>query len=55
MIGVRPEVERFLYPVSSAAAKHGASVSKETRDPDEAYAGRSQNFKPVRLPWPPTE
>jgi uncharacterized cupin superfamily protein len=53
MIGARREQETFGYPVSAVAAKHGASVSKETSDPDEAYADRPDDFEPVRLPWPP--
>jgi uncharacterized cupin superfamily protein len=53
MIGARREQETFGYPVSPVAAKHGASVSKGTSDPAEAYAGRSEDFEPVRLPWPP--
>ena len=53
MIGARREPETFGYPVSAVAAKHGASVSKETSDPDEAYADRPDDFEPVRLPWPP--
>lgn len=53
MIGARREQETFGYPVSAVAAKYGASVAKETGDPAEAYAGRSEDFEPVRLPWPP--
>ena len=53
MIGARREQETFGYPVSAVAAKHGASVSKETSDPDEAYVERPDDFEPVRLPWPP--
>ena len=53
MIGARRQQEAFGYPVSEVAARHGASVSKETSDPDEAYAGRPDEFEPVRLPWPP--
>ena len=52
MIGARREQETFGYPVSDVAAAHGASVSRETADPDEAYAGRPGAFEPVRLPWP---
>src|SRR5690348_3016034 len=52
MIGARREQESFGYPVSPVAAKHGASVTEETTDPDEAYAGRSHDFEPLRLPWP---
>jgi uncharacterized cupin superfamily protein len=52
MIGARVVKETFTYPVSAVAAKYGACVSKETSDPDEAYAGRPVDFEPVRLPWP---
>lgn len=52
MIGSRPEVERIHYPVSEAAAKYGASVAKETDEPDEAYADWPGEYVPVRLPWP---
>ena len=52
MIGARPEEETLHYPVSEVAAKHGASVAKETYDPDEAYANWPGDFTPARLPWP---
>jgi uncharacterized cupin superfamily protein len=52
MIGARRQEETFGYPVSGVAGKYGASVSKDTNDPDEAYAERSDDFDPVRLPWP---
>jgi len=41
-------------PASDVAAKHGASVAKETYDPGEAYADRPGEEEPVRLPWPAT-
>jgi uncharacterized cupin superfamily protein len=53
MIGARVQKETFGYPVSAVAAKYGASVATETSDPDEAYAGRPEDFEPVRLPWLP--
>lgn len=53
MIGARPEVERLNYPVSEVAARYGASVAKETSDPDAAYADWPGDWEPVRLPWPP--
>jgi len=53
MIGARREQETFGYPVSGVAAKYGASVAEETSDPAEAYAGRADEFEPLRLPWPP--
>jgi uncharacterized cupin superfamily protein len=52
MIGARPEVETLHYPVSEVAAKHGASATKETDDPDEAYADWPGGYELVRLPWP---
>ena len=51
MIGARPD-EPLLYPVSEVAAKYGASVAKETPNPDEAYADWPPEFDLVRLPWP---
>jgi uncharacterized cupin superfamily protein len=53
MIGLRPKDETLHYPVSDLAAKYGASVGKETNDPDEAYADWGGEYAPVRLPWPP--
>jgi uncharacterized cupin superfamily protein len=52
MIGSRPDVEILRYPVSEAAARYGASVAKETGEPDEAYADWPGEYVPVRLPWP---
>ncbi len=52
MIGARPEVETLRYPVSQVAATYGASVAKETGEPDEAYADWPGDYVPVRLPWP---
>jgi uncharacterized cupin superfamily protein len=52
MIGARPEAEELHYPVSELAAKHGASVAKETPNPDEAYADWPGGYVPVPLPWP---
>ena len=52
MIGARPKVETLHYPVSEIAAKYGASVARETFDPDEAYADWPGDYAPVRLPWP---
>ena len=53
MVGARREGAGVSYPASAAAARHGASVSRDTNDPDEAYADWPQDFDPVRLPWPP--
>lgn len=52
MIGARPEEETLHYPVSEVAAKHGASVTTETDDPDEAYSDWPGDYEPVRLSWP---
>jgi hypothetical protein len=51
MIGARPD-EPIRYPVSEVAAKYGASVAKETSEPDEAYADWPGEYQPIRLPWP---
>ena len=52
MIGARPEVETLRYPASEVAAKYGASASKTTHEPDEAYADWPGEYLPVSLPWP---
>ena len=54
MLGARPEVEKLRYPVSEAAARHGASVATETAVADAAYADWPGDYEPVRLPWPPS-
>jgi uncharacterized cupin superfamily protein len=41
-VGARHETEGLLYPVDETALKHGAGVSQETADGDEAYAGTSE-------------
>jgi uncharacterized cupin superfamily protein len=38
MVGRRTPEGGIVYPVNEVAAKHGASVDKETRDGKEAYA-----------------
>jgi hypothetical protein len=38
-VGALREKEQFVYPVNEVAARHGASVVKETTNPDGAYAG----------------
>lgn len=38
MVGARHHGFAVRYPVNAVAAKHGASVATETRDPTEAYA-----------------
>jgi uncharacterized cupin superfamily protein len=54
MIGARPD-EPIHYPVSTPAAKHGASVATATDVPDEAYADWPGDYVPVRVPWPPDD
>jgi uncharacterized cupin superfamily protein len=52
MIGSR-RVDECHYPVNAAAAKYGASVERETDEPDEAYADwRSEPWVAVASPWP---
>jgi uncharacterized cupin superfamily protein len=52
MVGTRKDPEDLLYPVSEAAARHGASVERETSDEDEAYAGVEARAGPLgRVPW----
>ena len=56
MVGARGPGETIRYPVSEAAARHGASVEREVTSPREAYV----DFEPGRrgkpsfwdeLPW----
>jgi uncharacterized cupin superfamily protein len=42
MLGARHGEEVFRYPVSELARRHGASVERETSEPDEAYARFSE-------------
>jgi uncharacterized cupin superfamily protein len=39
MTGTHSPDQAIVYPVSELAGRHGASVSAETTDPREAYAG----------------
>ncbi len=39
MAGTRSEDAQGLYPVSELAARYGASVAEEARDPEQAYSG----------------
>lgn len=52
MIGARPADNDIHYPVSEAAARHGASVMEPTDLPREAYADWPGPFVPVPSPWP---
>jgi uncharacterized cupin superfamily protein len=51
MVGSRRE-DAAYYPVNDTAAKWGASVTKPTPDPREAYAGWERR-SPTPNPWPP--
>jgi hypothetical protein len=54
MVGARPDVE-VVYPVSELARRHGASVERETRSADEAYAAspdsERRRLERLGLPW----
>jgi hypothetical protein len=53
-VGARPDVE-VVYPFSELARRHGASVERETRSADEAYAASPNSERrrpePAGLPW----
>jgi uncharacterized cupin superfamily protein len=53
MVGTRTPGHRIHYPVDPAAARHGASVQRETLSPTEAYADRLP-IQAVPSPWPLT-
>jgi uncharacterized cupin superfamily protein len=53
-LGARHDTERLRYPVSELAARYGASVARETTDPDEAYADQGEwdlGRPGGRFPW----
>jgi uncharacterized cupin superfamily protein len=54
MVGARSSDEEIHYPVNELAARYGASVSKATDVPAEAYADWSREFTPTKLDWPPS-
>ena len=57
MVGSRTGEWTVRYPVSEAAARHDASVERETTSPREAYVGVIEPSRPGRptvwdaLPW----
>jgi uncharacterized cupin superfamily protein len=52
MVGTRKDPEELLYPVSSVAARHGASAERETGDVEEAYGENPIHPRPFgRVPW----
>jgi uncharacterized cupin superfamily protein len=52
MVGARNAGDGLVYPVSDVAARHGASVKRETSSAEEAYADW-EPAQPARRPWPP--
>jgi uncharacterized cupin superfamily protein len=55
MAGARSLDKRIHYPVDPVAARHGASVTRPTDSPAEAYADRRGPITRERSPWPPGE
>jgi uncharacterized cupin superfamily protein len=53
MTGARSPGSTVHYPVDATAARHGASVTRATDSPAEAYADQSRAVTPVPAPWPP--
>jgi uncharacterized cupin superfamily protein len=52
MVGTRKDPEELLYPASTVAAKHRASVEQDTSDEEAAYAGVEAQAGPLgRVPW----
>jgi uncharacterized cupin superfamily protein len=49
-VGARKADDEILYPVNEAAARHGASVERETPRPAEAYAPYPRD--PLFFPYP---
>ena len=58
MVGGRTKgMEGIHYPVSEVAARHGASVTRATDDPRDAWdqVGFEMDFQVKPLPWPPRD
>jgi uncharacterized cupin superfamily protein len=54
MVGGRTPGATVHYPVSDVAAAHGASASRATGSPSEAYADWPRTeLSRQRVPWPP--
>jgi uncharacterized cupin superfamily protein len=52
-VGARPG-DQIVYPASPVARRHGAGVSRETRDPSQAYADVAADAEtPYREGWLP--
>ena len=54
MVGARGPDRGIRYPVNALAARYGASVTRETPDPKEAYADWPGEYTPTHLDWPLT-
>jgi uncharacterized cupin superfamily protein len=52
MVGARSPDKTIHYPVNEVAARHGASVTRATDSPREAYADQPGTVTRVRSPWP---
>ncbi len=52
MIGGRSKDATLHYPASEVAARHDASVAKDTPNPDDAYADWPGEYALARLSWP---
>jgi uncharacterized cupin superfamily protein len=50
MVGARTPEDEIVYPVNETAARHGASVERETRSVEEAYAAYPR--EPWFMPYP---
>lgn len=53
MFGSRREDHELHFPADATAARHGASVDRDTADRGEAYADWAGPMTPATLPWPP--
>jgi uncharacterized cupin superfamily protein len=53
MTGARQPGRTIEYPVDPVAARHGASASRPTNSPREAYADYARTVTRERAPWPP--
>jgi uncharacterized cupin superfamily protein len=52
MAGARMQERGILFPVSELAARHGASVARETAEPAEAYAHAAVARRGRPASWP---
>ena len=52
MLGARSADNTIHYPVDPIAARHGASVTRATDSPKEAYADQENTVTREPAPWP---